>query len=97
MGDRLFEHGHRIVVFVLVTTFSRKPFGTVLEVVLPMLFSYDVVDAVAGQRDVRRVRIHFAILVQRPLDVSTINTTHSVSTIDFDECDVECMTITNRL
>ena len=53
---------------------------------LPMLLSYEVVDAVAGQRDVRRVRVHFTVLVEGPLDVSTIKTAQSVSTIDFDDC-----------
>ena len=47
----------------------------------PMLLSYEVVDAVAGQRDVRRVRVHFTVLVEGPLDVSTIKTARSVSTI----------------
>ena len=64
---------------------------------LPMLLSYEVVDAVAGQHNVRRVGVHLTVLVEGPLDVSTIKTAHDVSTIDFDECDVECMTITNRL
>ena len=50
---------------------------------LPMLLSYEVVDAVAGQRDIRRVRVHFTVLVEGPPDVSTIKTAHSVSTIDF--------------
>ena len=86
-----------VVVFVLVAALGRKPFGSVAEVVLLMLLSYEVVDAVAGQRDVRLVRVHFTVLVEGPLDVSTIKTAHSGSTIDFDECDVECMIITNRL
>ena len=70
-----------VVVFVLVAALGRKPFGSVAEVVLPMLLSYEVVDAVAGQRDVRRVCVHFTVLVEGPLDVSTIKTAHSVSTI----------------
>ena len=70
---------------------------SVAEVVLLMLLSYEVVDAVAGQRNVRRVGVHLTVLVEGPLDVSTIKTARSVSTINFDECDVECTTDTNRL
>ena len=66
---------------MLVATLDREPLGSVAEVVLPMLLRYEVVDAVAGQRDVRRVRVHFTVLVERPLDVSTIKTARSVSTI----------------
>ena len=70
-----------VIVFVLVATLGRKPFGSVAEVVLPMLLSYEVVDAVAGQRNVRRVGVHLTVLVEGPLDVSTIKTARSVSTI----------------
>ena len=85
------------MVFVLVAALGRKPFGSVAEVVLAMLLSYEVVYAVAGQRDVRRVGVHLAVVKEGPLDVPTIETAYSISTIDFDECDVECMTITHRL
>ena len=86
-----------VVVFVLVATLGREPFGSVAEVVLLMLLSYEVVDAVAGQRNVSRVSVHLTVLVEGPLDVSTIKTARLVSTINFDECDVECTTVTNRL
>ena len=39
-----------VVAFVLVAALGRKPFGSVAEVVLPMLLSYEVVDAVAGRQ-----------------------------------------------
>ena len=61
-----------VFCLVIITAFSREPFGSVTEVVLPMLVSHEGVDAVAGQRDVRRVRVHFTVLVEGPLDVSTI-------------------------
>ena len=65
---------------------------------LAVICTYEMVDAVAGQRDIGGVRVHLTVLVEWPLDVSTIKTAHSVSTIYFDdECDVECKTVTNRL
>ena len=63
-----------------------------------MLWCDDIVDSFTRQRDVSRVRVHFTVLVEGPLDVSKIKIAHSVSKIDFDdECDVECTTVTNRL
>ena len=87
-----------VVVFVLVTTFGRQPLRPVPEVVFAVLGSDEIIDAFTRQCYIGRVRIHLAVLVERSLDVSTIETAHSVSTIYFDdECDVECKTVTNRL
>ena len=87
-----------VVVFVLVTTFGRQPLRPVPEVVFAVLGCDEIVNAVAGQRNIGGVRVHFTVLVEWSLDVSTIETAHSVSTIYFDdECDVECKTVTNRL
>ena len=69
-----------VVVFVLVTTFGRQPFGTVPEIVLSILGCDEIVNAVAGQRDIGGVRVHFTVLVEWSLDVSTIETEHFVST-----------------
>ena len=65
---------------MLVAALGRKPFGTVPEVMLAMFWCNEIVDAVAGQRDVRRIRVHLAVLVEWSLDVSTIETAHSIST-----------------
>ena len=65
---------------MLVAALGRKPFGTVPEEVLSMLGCDEIVDAVAGQRDIGGVRVHLAILVEWSLDVSTIETEHSIST-----------------
>ena len=87
-----------VFFLVIIAALGRKPFGTVPEVMLAVICTYEMVDAVAGQRDIGGVRVHLAVLVEWPLDVSTIKTAHSVSTIYFDdECDVECKTVTNRL
>ena len=69
-----------VVVFVLVTTFGRQPFGTVAEIVLSILGCDEIVNAVAGQRDIGGVRVHFTVLVDWSLDVSTIETAHPIST-----------------
>ena len=87
-----------VVVFVVVAALGRQPFRSVSKIVLAVICTYEMVDAVAGQRDIGGVRVHLTVLVEWPLDVSTIETAHSVSTIYFDdECDVECKTVTNRL
>ena len=82
---------------MLVAAFSREPLGPVPEVVFAVFRSDEIIDTFTRQCNVGRISVHFAVLVEGPLDVSTIKTAHTVSTIDFDECDVECMTITNRL
>ena len=65
---------------MLVTTFGRQPLGPVPEVLFAMLWCNEIVDAFTRQCDIGRVSIHLAILVEWPLDVSTIETLHSVST-----------------
>ena len=65
---------------MIVAAFSREPLGSVFKVMLAMLCTYEIVDAVTGYGNVHRVRIHLAVLVEWPLDVSTIETVHSVST-----------------
>ena len=83
---------------MIIAALGRQPFRSVSKIVLAVICTYEMVDAVAGQRDIGGVRVHLTVLVEWPLDVSTIKTAHSVSTIYFDdECDVECKTVTNRL
>ena len=87
-----------VFFLVIIAALGRKPFGTVPEVMLAMFWCNEIVDGITGKCYIGRVRIHLAILVERSLDVSTIETAHSISTIYFDdECDVECKTVTNRL
>ena len=69
-----------VVVFVLSTTFSRKPVGTVPEIVLAKLWSDEIVDAFTRQCYIGGVGVHFTVLVEWSLDVSTIETAHSIST-----------------
>ena len=69
-----------VVVFVLVAALGRKPFGTVPEEVLSILGCDEIVNAVAGQRNIGGVGVHFTVLVEWSLDVSTIETAHSIST-----------------
>ena len=69
-----------VVVFVLVTTFGRQPLRPVPEVVFAVLGCDEIVNAVAGQRNIGGVRVHFTVLVEWSLDVSTIETAHSIST-----------------
>ena len=65
---------------MLVTTFGRQPFRSVFKVVFTVLWCDEIVDAIAGQRDIGGVRVHLAVLEHGPLDVSTIETAHSIST-----------------
>ena len=51
-----------VVVFVLVAAPGRKPFGTVPEIVLAAICTYEIIDAVAGRRDIGGVRVHLAVL-----------------------------------
>ena len=69
-----------VVVFVLVAALGRKPFGTVPEVMLAMFWCNEIVDGITGKCDVRRICVHLAVLEHGPLDVSTIETAHSIST-----------------
>ena len=69
-----------VVVFVLVAALGRKPFGTVPEEVLSIIGCDEIVNAVAGQRNIGGVGVHFTVLVEWSLDVSTIETAHSIST-----------------
>ena len=65
---------------MLSTAFSREPLRPVPEVVFAVLGSDEIVDAFTRQCYIGRVRIHLALLVEWPLDVSTIETAHSIST-----------------
>ena len=65
---------------MLVTTFGRQPFRSVFKVVFTVLWCDEIIDAVAGQRDIGGVGVHFTVLEHGPLDVSTIETAHSIST-----------------
>ena len=69
-----------VVVFALVAALGRKPVGTVPEVMLAMFWCNEIVDGITGKCDVRRICVHLAILVEWSLDVSTIETAHSIST-----------------
>ena len=69
-----------VVVFVLVAGLGRKPFGTVPEVMLAMFWCNEIDDGITGKCDVRRICVHLAVLVEWSLDVSTIETAHSIST-----------------
>ena len=69
-----------VFVFVLVAALGRKPLGSVPEVVFAMFWCDEIVDGITGKCDVGRVRIHLAVLVEWSLDVSTIETAHSIST-----------------
>ena len=90
--------GADVFFLVIITAFSREPLRPVPEIVLAAICTYEIVDGIAGKCDIGGVRVHLTVLVEWPLDVSTIKTAHSVSTIYFDdECDVECKTVTNRL
>ena len=65
---------------MIIAALGRKPFGTVPEIVLAAICTYEIIDAVAGQRDIGGVGVHFTVLEHGPLDVSTIETAHSIST-----------------
>ena len=65
---------------MIVAALGRKPFGTVPEEVLSILGCDEIVNAVAGQRNIGGVGVHFTVLVEWSLDVSTIETAHSIST-----------------
>ena len=69
-----------VFFLVIIAALGRKPFGTVPEVMLAMFWCNEIVDGITGQRDIGGVRVHLAVLVEWPLDVSTIKTAHSVST-----------------
>ena len=69
-----------VFFLVIITALGRKPFGTVPEIVLAAICTYEIIDAVAGQRDIGGVGVHFTVLVEWSLDVSTIETAHSIST-----------------
>ena len=72
--------GADVFFLVIITAFSREPLRLVPEIVLAAICTYEIVDAVAGQRDIGGVRVHFTVLEHGPLDVSTIETAHSIST-----------------
>ena len=72
--------GADVFFLVIITAFSREPLRPVPEIVLAAICTYEIVDAVAGQRDIGGVRVHFTVLEHGPLDVSTIETAHSIST-----------------
>ena len=72
--------GADVFFLVIITAFSREPLRPVPEVVFAVLGSDDIVDAFTRQCYIGRVRIHLAVLVERSLDVSTIETAHSIST-----------------
>ena len=72
--------GADVFFLVIITAFSREPLRHVPEIVLAAICTYEIVDAVAGQRDIGGVRVHFTVLEHGPLDVSTIETAHSIST-----------------
>ena len=74
------ESGIDVFFLMLVTTFGRQPFRSVSEIVLAAICTYEIIDAVAGKCDVRRICVHLAVLEHGPLDVSTIETAHSIST-----------------
>ena len=59
-----------IVVFVFVSTFGRKPLGSVSEVVRTTICPDESIDAFASQRNVCRVCVHLAVLKHRPFYVS---------------------------
>ena len=65
---------------MIIAALGRQPFGTVPEIVLSILGCDEIVNAVAGRRDIGGVRVHFTVLVEWSLDVSTIETAHSIST-----------------
>ena len=72
--------GADVFFLVIITAFSREPLRPVPEIVLAAICTYEIIDAVAGQRDIGGVRVHLAVLEHGPLDVSTIETAHSIST-----------------
>ena len=72
--------GADVFFLVIITAFSREPLRPVPEIVLAAICTYEIVDAVAGKCDVRRICVHLAVLEHGPLDVSTIETAHSIST-----------------
>ena len=72
--------GADVFFLVIIAAFSREPLRPVPEVVFAVLGSDEIIDAFTRQCYIGRVRIHLAVLVERSLDVSTIETAHSIST-----------------
>ena len=54
---------------MLITTFSRQPFRSVLEEMLAKLWSDEIVDAFTRQCYIGRVRIHLAVLKEGPINI----------------------------
>ena len=72
--------GADVFFLVIIAAFSREPLRPVPEVVFAVLGSDEIIDGSTGKRNVGGVGVHFAVLEHGPLDVSTIETAHSIST-----------------